>query len=60
MCVPCCANNGDDDGAIMFEVVRDWNYAAAVIYRESAFIFFAGKCSCAESAFFSAREKIFS
>jgi hypothetical protein len=27
----------------MFEVTRDWNYAAAVICSESAFIFRAGR-----------------
>jgi hypothetical protein len=44
----------------MFEVVRDWNYAAAVICSESAFIFRARRAPDAESAFFCARPKIFS
>ncbi|HEY7643241.1 MAG TPA: hypothetical protein VH814_26160 [Steroidobacteraceae bacterium] len=47
-------------GAIMFEVARDWNYAAAVIYAESAFNFRARELVGAESAFCFAREKIFS
>jgi len=44
----------------MFEVVRDWNYAATVICTESAFIFRARRAPGAESAFFCACEKIFS
>jgi hypothetical protein len=44
----------------MFEVVRDWNYAAAVICTESAFNFVVRGARHAESAFFGAGEKIFS
>ncbi|HJY37939.1 MAG TPA: hypothetical protein VJ299_10755 [Steroidobacteraceae bacterium] len=47
----------------MFEVVRDWNYATAIICTESAFIFrdTAARAASmpAESAFFVDREKIF-
>src|SRR6185436_63123 len=38
----------------MFEVARDWNYAAAIIFSESAFILRARESSCIESAFFVA------
>jgi hypothetical protein len=44
----------------MFEVVRDWNYAAAIICTESAFNFAARRLVCVESAFFLASKKIFS
>ena len=48
----------------MFEVVNDWNYAAAVICSESAFIFARDVAARAvpfvESAFSAAREKIVS
>jgi hypothetical protein len=58
MCVPCCASNRGDRCAIIGEVARDWNYAAAGIYAESAFNFSARaarKFIFVESAFLSAR-----
>jgi hypothetical protein len=51
------------DGAIMFEVVSDWNYAAAVFaVKALSFSARAARTNLphAESAFSVAREKIFS
>jgi hypothetical protein len=53
-----CASKWRDRCAIMFEVARDWNYAAAIICRKALSFFARGESPCAESAFFSAREKI--